>query len=97
MTTRNPYARALADRLFRQRKVVQKKAVRLIPAKGSEVGMVEVNEKFLKVLEPLEQQVEMLQASISAIKSQLMLSDRRYIAQMTDDYLENHFSPGLTE
>ena len=49
--------------------------------------MVEVNEKFLKVLEPLEQQVEMLQASISAIKSQLMLSDRRYIAQITDDYL----------
>jgi hypothetical protein len=78
-------------------RLCQKKALRLIPAKGSEVGMVEVNEKFLKVLEPLEQQVEMLQASISAIKSQLMLSDRRYIAQMTDDYLENHFSPGLTE
>jgi hypothetical protein len=74
-----------------------KRAVRLIPARGGEVGMVEVNEKLLKVLEPLEQQVEMLQASISAIKSQLILSDRRYIAQMTDDYLENHFSPGLTE
>ena len=70
--------------------------IALVTAFGGALAGV-FNEKFLKVLEPLEQQVEMLQASISAIKSQLMLSDRRYIAQMTDDYLENHFSPGLTE